>query len=249
MDMLKIGICGACGKMGKRIASLALRDPGIEITSALEGAGHPGRGKDLGDVLGAVRMGVEVTDDARKACEAIDCLIDFTLPGPTLEHLAVCAEKKIPVVIGTTGIDRDGELKIKEASSVIPVVFSPNMAVGVNLLFKIIREAAMVLGPDFSVKVDETHHVHKKDSPSGTAKMIARIVKEASGSEPEVEAFREGEVVGNHGVMFDGEFEKLEIRHDAKSRDVFASGALRAAKFLSGKGPGLYSMGDVLGIK
>jgi 4-hydroxy-tetrahydrodipicolinate reductase len=111
-----------------------------------------------------------------------------------------------------------------------------------------VRETARVLGRDFDIKVDETHHVHKKDSPSGTAKMIARVIKEASGKEVPIEAFREGEVIGNHGIVFDGEFENLEIRHDAKSRDVFAAGALEAAKFVAGKTPGLYSMTDVLGL-
>ena len=246
--MVRIGISGVCGKMGRRIAALALEDPDIKIASALEGEGHADLGKDLGLVLGSGKMGITVTSDTRKACEGIDCLIDFTLPGPTLEHLEACREKKTPMVIGTTGIDKAGEDRIGEASAVMPVVFSPNMSVGVNLLFNIVKEAARVLGGDFSIKVDETHHVHKKDSPSGTAKMIARLIREASGIDPSIEAFREGEVVGNHGIVFDGQFEQLEIRHDAKSRDVFAAGALRAAKFVPGKAPGLYTMADVLGL-
>ncbi|MEA3490047.1 MAG: 4-hydroxy-tetrahydrodipicolinate reductase [Candidatus Omnitrophota bacterium] len=246
--MLKIGISGACGKMGRRIAELAIKDPDIEIVSAIEKDDYPGTGKDLGLVLGADELGVEVTSDPAGACGGIDCLIEFTLPAPTLEHLEVCRKEKVPMVIGTTGLEEGEVARIREASGVIPIVFSPNMAVGVNLLFNIVREAAGVLGGDFSIKIDETHHVHKKDSPSGTAKMIATIVKRSTGVEPPIEAFREGEVIGNHGIVFEGEYERLEIRHDARSRDVFAAGALKAAKFLSGRSPGLYSMTDVLGL-
>ncbi|MGB2601222.1 MAG: 4-hydroxy-tetrahydrodipicolinate reductase [Candidatus Omnitrophota bacterium] len=238
--MVKIGVAGVCGKMGKRIADLAKKDPDIELASGLERDGDPSVGKEENGVL--------VTADPGEACEGIDCLIDFTLPEPTLAHVEVCREKGVPMVIGTTGLDPKGEEKIRQAAESIPIVFSPNMAVGVNLLFNIVREAARVLGRDFDIKVDETHHVHKKDSPSGTAKMIAKVIKEASGKDAPVEAFREGEVIGNHGIVFDGEFENLEIRHDAKSRDVFAAGALEAAKFVAGKAPGLYSMADVLGL-
>jgi 4-hydroxy-tetrahydrodipicolinate reductase len=238
--MLKIGIAGACGKMGKRIAALAAKDPGIELTSALERKGHPS--------LGGKESGTTVTDDLPAACSRIDCLIDFTLPGPTLEHLETCRSKGVPMVIGTTGFDAEGEKKIAQASAEIPVVFSPNMAVGVNLLFKIVREAARVLARGFDIRIDETHHVHKKDSPSGTAKMIAKVIRESSGVEAPIEAFREGEVIGDHGIVFDGEFETLEIRHNAKSRDVFAAGAIEAAKYVANKAPGLYSMADVLGL-
>jgi 4-hydroxy-tetrahydrodipicolinate reductase len=246
--MLRIGISGACGKMGKRIASLAGKDPEVEIAAALEVKNTPDKGKDLGEVLGSGAIGVKVSDDAGAVYKDLDCVIEFTLPGPTLENLEVCKKNGIPMVIGTTGIGAEGEAKIKEAASRIPVVFSPNMAIGVNLVFKIVKEAARVLGGSFDIKVDETHHVHKKDSPSGTAKMIAKVIKDASGKDAPVEAFREGEVIGNHGIIFDGEYENIEIRHDAKTRDVFAAGAIKAAKFVKGKKPGLYSMADVLGL-
>ncbi|MGB2600112.1 MAG: 4-hydroxy-tetrahydrodipicolinate reductase [Candidatus Omnitrophota bacterium] len=239
--MLRIGISGIAGKMGKRIADLASGDESIKIVSATEKDGNP--------VVGKEEYGVKVTSDTEGACRGIDCLIEFTLPEATLEHLEVCRKNGVPMVIGTTGIDEAGEEKIKEASKTIPIVFSPNMAAGVNLLFNIVKETARVLGKDFDIKIDETHHVHKKDSPSGTAKMIARKIKEASGVDTPIEAFREGEVIGNHGIIFDGKYEQLEIRHDAKSRDVFAAGALKAAEFVAGKDPGLYSMADVLGLK
>ncbi len=238
--MVRIGIAGACGKMGKRIAGLAIKDPDVELVSALEREDHPSIGRE--------EYCVKVTADPLGACEGIDCMIDFTLPGPTLEHLEACKKKRVPMVIGATGMNSEEEGKVREAAKTIPIVFTPNMAVGVNLLFKLVREAARILGRDSRIKIDETHHVHKKDSPSGTAKMIAKIIKESSGVETPIEAFREGEVIGNHGIVFDGEFETLEIRHDAKSRDAFAAGAIEAAKYVAGEAPGLYSMADVLGL-
>ena len=247
--MFKIGIAGVCGKMGKRIASLAAKDSDVEIMGALERPDAPESGEKLGSIIGAEGVNVAVTTDALSACEGIDCLIDFTLPDATLEHIEACKKKKVPMVIGTTGFTEEGEAKIRDASGVISIVFSPNMAVGVNVLFDIVREASRVLGKDFGIKVDETHHVHKKDSPSGTAKMIARTIKEASDVDADIEAFREGEVIGNHGIVFDGEYETLEIRHNAKSRDVFAAGAIEAAKFVKDKPAGLYNMADVLGLK
>ncbi|MFQ5952045.1 MAG: 4-hydroxy-tetrahydrodipicolinate reductase [Candidatus Omnitrophota bacterium] len=239
--MLRVGISGIGGKMGKRIADLAMKDGGIEIGCALEKKGSP--------MIGNEDYGVAVISDVEKACRGIDCMIDFTSPEATLEHIDICARNGIPMVIGTTGLDDEGGNKISEAAGKIPIVFSPNMAIGVNLLFNLVDEAARVLGKDFEVKIDETHHVHKKDSPSGTAKMIAKVIKGAADVEAPIEVFREGEVIGNHGIVFDGKYEKLEIRHDAKSRDVFAAGAIEAAKFVAGKAPGLYTMANVLGLK
>ncbi len=246
--MIRIGICGVCGKMGTRIAGLAVREQDFEIVSALENEGHPAIGKDVGDVLGLGKLGIKVLSVMEEVPADIDCVINFTLAGAALEHVRQCVDNGIPMVIGTTGFDPDGENTIMEASEKIPIVFSPNMAMGVNLLFDLVRRAASVLGPGFSIKVDETHHVHKKDSPSGTARMIARIIKDACGKDVGVKAIRKGEVIGEHGVVFDGEYEVLEIRHKARSRDVFAAGALKAARFASGRKPGLYSMADVLGL-
>jgi len=245
--MTKIAIAGACGKMGMKIANIALKDLETEITSAFEKEGMDKIGSDLGVVLGTNEVGIKVTSDFVEASGNIDAVIDFTLPEPTLEHLEKCVKNKIPIVIGTTGFRSEGEAKIAEAAKKIPVVFSPNMAIGVNVVFKLLKEASRVLGKSFEIKVDETHHVHKKDSPSGTAKKIANVIKEASGIDAPIEAFRE--VVGNHGIIFDGEYENIEIRHDAKDRDVFAKGAIEAAKFIASKEPGLYDMADVLGLK
>ena len=247
--MLKIGICGICGKMGKRIAVLAGNDDEVEVSSALEWEDHPMVGKDMASIVETTDTGVKITNDAEKFVKDSECVIDFTLPDPTLEHLEVCVKNGIPMVIGTTGMTEEGEKKIKEASSRIPIVFAPNMSAGVNLMFKIVKEATKALYGDFTIEVDETHHIHKKDSPSGTAKMIAKVIAEAGAEEIPVEAFREGEVIGNHGVVFESDYETLEIRHNAKTRDVFAAGAIKAAKYVADKAPGMYSMADVLGIK
>jgi 4-hydroxy-tetrahydrodipicolinate reductase len=246
--MVKIGIAGACGKMGKRIVALTIQDDEAQVSAALEHPDNPEIGKDIGAVVEAGDVGVIVTSDLDEVCASSECIIDFTLPEPTLEHLKACVASGTPMVIGTTGLTSEGEQAIAEAAKSIPIVFSPNMSIGVNLVFKLVAEAARVLGGDFTIKVDETHHVHKKDSPSGTAKMIGKVIKESSGTEPPIEAFREGEVIGNHGIVFDGQFENIEIRHDAKTRDVFVLGAIKAAKFAAEQKPGLYSMADVLGL-
>ena len=167
-----------------------------------------------------------------------------------LEHLELCAEHKKAMVIGTTGISDAEAKKIKEASQKIAVVFSPNMSIGVNLLFKVVGDAAKTLGSEYRVGIIEAHHVNKKDSPSGTAKEIARIIKEAEGGNIEVpiESVREGEIVGEHTITFESDTDLIEITHSAKTRDIFAKGALQAAKFVLGKSPGLYTMKDVLGL-
>jgi len=245
----RIAICGAAGKMGLRIAALALKDKKIKIAAALERPGHPMIGRSLREIVDLPGADVVITSDPDNAAKLADCMIDFTFPEPTMEHLASCLKCKTAMVIGSTGLSLADEKKIKKASAKIPIVFSPNMAIGVNLVFELVAKAAGTLSPDFSIRIDETHHVHKKDSPSGTAKMIARVMKEASGVDAPIKAFREGEVVGNHGIIFESDFETIEIRHDAKSRDVFVAGALKAAKFLYGKKKGFFSMAQVLGLK
>ena len=246
--MVNICVAGACGKMGKKIATLALKDPELEVLSLLESPDCPYIGRPFEKAAGKDEYGILVTADVAAACSGADCLIDFTFPAPTLKHVDECVKRSVGMVIGTTGFSPEEEAYISESAKKIPIVFSPNMAVGVNLVFKMVSEVSKVMGKDISIKIDETHHVHKKDSPSGTAKKIASCIREAGGGEPVIEAFREGEVIGEHGVVFDGEYESIEIRHSAKNRDVFASGALRAAKFLKGKPAGLYGMADVLGI-
>jgi len=246
---MRIGINGIGGKMGKRIAVLAVEEKDVTIRAALEAPSSPLIGKKLSEVIERSSEDIVVSSSLEEVCVDIDCLIDFTSVESSLSCLDVCRKNNISMVIGTTGFTKEEEEKIRIAAREISIVFSPNMAVGVNVLFDIVRRAAHVLNNDFGIKIDETHHVHKKDSPSGTAKMIQRVIEDVTGEMISVKAQREGEVLGNHGIIFENEYEKLELRHNAKSRDVFAAGAIKAAKFVFGKNPGLFSMRDVLGLE
>jgi len=224
--MIKICVSGSKGKMGSRIIELAKEGKAFEVTGAF----------DMGD-------------DPKGAIENCDCLIEFTSPEATMEHLKICKESKKPVVIGTTGLSAEEIAIIGEASKEIPVIFSPNMSIGVNLLFKMVADAAKVLGHGYTVGIVEAHHEHKKDAPSGTAKEIARIVKDVKGdADVHIDSVREGEIVGEHTITFESELDMIEITHSAKTRDIFVRGALTAAKFAAGKKSGLYSMKDVLGL-
>lgn len=225
--MTKICVSGSSGKMGSRIIALAKDDTKIHISGEFD----------------------IVEENPEQFIEASDCLIEFTAPNATIEHLALCEKHKKPMVIGTTGLSEAEREKVEAASKKIPVVFSPNMSVGVNLLFKIAHDAAKVLGSDYSVSIVEAHHAEKKDAPSGTAKELVRIIKEVEGDvEVPVESVREGDIIGEHTMTFESSVDVIEITHSAKTRDIFAKGALEAAKWIVGKKPGLYTMKDVLGL-
>ena len=240
MDKLKIGISGVAGRMGALIASEVLRDATLELAVALEVKGHKSLGKKVGDVI--------ISDDP-ETISLCRVFIEFTEPQATRAHLLVCQDKGVGMVIGTTALDEKIESGIKKASSIIPIVYSPNMSTGVNLLFQLTKEAAGVLGKDFDIEIIERHHRHKKDKPSGTAKELARIISDARGSElpPSViHSLREGEVVGEHTVVFAGTNERIELIHRAESRRAFAQGAIKAARFVANASPGLYTMKEVL---
>lgn len=223
--MVKVVISGCRGRMGLRIAALAAQDKDVEIAATF----------DIGD-------------NAGEAIGSGDVVIEFTAPEATLDHLGIALRQKKAMVIGTTAIDGEGVKRINEAAKKIPIVFSPNMSVGVNVLFELTRKSAGVL-KDYKVSMSEAHHKHKKDAPSGTARKLAQIVKDVRGkNDIPIESIREGEIIGDHTVVYDGEFERVTLTHHAKSRDVFASGALVAAKFVAKKKKGLFSMQDVLGI-
>lgn len=235
--MVKIGISGACGKMGKRIISLA-EEEGFILAFGLEEKGHPD--------LGKIRQGVRIEDDPREI-KNCDCLIEFTNPSATIEHLSFLVKFNKSAVIGTTGLDEVQQEKVKEAAEIIPIVFSPNMSVGVNLLFKLIEEAAKIL-KGYDVDIQEAHHIHKKDAPSGTAKKIAQLINNQDFNVriEDIKADRVNEVVGDHKVIFESKVDKIELFHSAKTRDIFAQGALLAAKWIINRPRGLYSMDDVL---
>ncbi len=225
--MIKICVSGSNGKMGSRIIDLAKEDPELEC------AGN-----------------FDIDGNAEEAINGCDCLIEFTAPKATIEHLAICQKDKKAMVIGTTGLSEDEKNKIKEASADIPIVFSPNMSVGVNLLFKLVGDTSKVLGNEYEISILEAHHEQKKDAPSGTAKEMAGIVKSVKGPDTDVaiSSIREGEIVGEHTITFESEEDLIEITHSAKTRDIFAKGALKAAKFIAGKKSGLFAMKDVLAL-
>jgi len=235
---MKIGISGALGRMGKRIISLAENDSDFEIVFGLERKDHPDVGKVIDDI--------KITADPNqiKKCE---CLVQFTNPLATVEHLSYLVGFKKCAVIGTTGLNQEQQIKIKEASKKIPIVFSPNMSVGVNLLFRLVKEASRVL-KGYKAIVEEAHHIHKKDAPSGTAKKIAQIINEEGFNlkTEDIIAIREDEIVGDHSIVFKSTLDEIELSHSAKTRDIFARGALLAAKWIINRKAGLYSMDDVL---
>jgi 4-hydroxy-tetrahydrodipicolinate reductase len=225
--MIKICVSGSSGRMGSRIIELAKEDADFKVCGGFD----------------------VVEENPEQFVESADCLIEFTSPQATIEHLELCEKHKKAMVIGTTGLSDDERERVKAASSKIPIVFSPNMSVGVNLLFKMVADAARVLGTEYSVNIVEAHHVHKKDAPSGTAKELADIIKNVkSDAEVPIESVREGEMVGEHTVTFESGVDLVEITHSAKTRDIFVKGALQAAKFVVSQKPGLYSMKDVLGL-
>jgi len=225
--MIKICVSGSSGKMGSRIMELAKENADFRVCGSFD----------------------IVEENPEQFIESADCLIEFTTPQATIEHLALCEKHKKAMVIGTTGLSDAEKEKIDAASAKMPIVFSPNMSIGVNLLFKMASDAAKVLGPEYSVEIVEAHHVHKKDAPSGTAKEIARIIKDAKGAiEIPIESVREGETVGEHTVKFESNVDLIEITHSAKTRDIFVKGALQAAKFVVGKKHGLFTMKEVLGL-
>ena len=249
---VRIVISGCCGKMGQAIGRSALADKTFAIGAVLEGDGHEAIGKDYGELLGDARArGNRILGDAREAINVGDVVIEFTTPEATMAHLQTAQQLRKPVVIGTTGFTESQRKMVQEASRVISVVMSPNMSLGVNLLFELARMAAERLGHSFDIEIVESHHRHKKDSPSGTAKRLAEVLGQARGATDStipVHAVRAGDVVGDHTVIFAGPAERLELTHRAHSRDVFALGALKAARFAIGQRPGLYDMSHVLGF-
>ncbi len=235
--MIKLGIAGVCGKMGRRIFELAQQDKDFEISLALERKGIPEIGKEAGKLkISSSADGVFL----------IDVLIDFTIPEASINLLDYAAKYRKALVLGTTGFTAEQVQKIEEIARVIPVVFSPNMSVGVNVLFSMLPEIAKRLGPDYTIEIVEAHHKWKKDAPSGTAKKMMQVLKDATGKDVPAHAIRLGDIIGDHTVIFCGNSERIEIKHQAHTRDLFVLGALRAAKWIAGKPAGLYSMQDVL---
>ncbi len=254
--------------MGRMLLEAALKDDGVMLAGAFDVPGSPAIGQTAGQLTG-LPSDVVVSDDLVAGLAQIDCLIDFTRPQGTLEHIALCRKAGVAMVIGTTGFEADGKAAIAEASRDIPVVFAPNMAVGVNLVFKLLDTAARILNQGYDIEIVEAHHRMKVDAPSGTALRMGEVVAGALGRDlkecavygregvtgerdPSTIGFatvRGGDVVGDHTVMFCGIGERVEITHKAGSRMPYALGSMRAARFLAGRKSGLFDMQDVLGLR
>jgi 4-hydroxy-tetrahydrodipicolinate reductase len=255
----RIAVVGAAGRMGREVVRAALEDDSFELAGGVVEPEAPELGADLGELCGWGRSGVVATEDPPDEAEA---LIEFTQPGATVEHLTYGR----PVVIGTTGLSEEQLARVEEAAKGVPIVLAPNMSVGVSLIREVVRELSEKLGAGYDVEIVEAHHRNKVDAPSGTALLLARAAAEGrkkdldevavygrEGRAPREEgeigihALRGGAVVGEHRVIFYSDGEEVEIAHRALSRRTFAAGALRAARFVAGAEPGLYSMRDVLG--
>lgn len=267
--MIKVAVTGAAGRMGGRIITLITETEGMEIAGAVEMAGHARLGDDAGYVAGCGNLGVAITASLQEALDKADVLIDFTWPEVTIGNAEVCASLGKAMVVGTTGLNPEQREIITRVAAQTPVVFAPNMSVGVNVCFKLLKDMARTLGEGFDVEIVELHHNKKKDSPSGTAVRMGEVVAEAldrdynqvanyhregmcgerSQEEIGMQTVRGGDIVGEHTVYFIGMGERIELTHRAMSRDMFARGAIRAAGWLAEKPAGLYDMQDVLGLK
>jgi 4-hydroxy-tetrahydrodipicolinate reductase len=260
-----IGINGACGRMGQRIVALAREDADLTVAAALETPESPFIGKDVGEVAGGGPLGVRVSN--RIPTEPrLNVVIDFSTPEGTLALLGDCVTHRIPLVVATTGFTPQQRAEVEAAAHETAILMAPNMSLAVNVLFRLVRQAAELLqGANFDVEIIERHHRFKKDSPSGTALHFARVVQEvmgqtelrhgregAVGERPHTEiglhAVRSGDNFGEHTIIFSTLGETLELTHRGHSRDCYARGALQAAKFLADRPPGRYSMNDVLGL-
>lgn len=267
--MLKIAVTGAAGRMGRSLITACQQTENCQLAAAIEHSGNSFLGSDAGDLAGIGRLNVALVDDIDAAASSFNTLIDFTRPEVTLVNLASCVAHKKSIIIGTTGFSEPQKLQIAEAAKSIPVVFAPNMSVGVNLCFKLLDMAARVLGDDVDIEVIEAHHRHKVDAPSGTAMRMGEVVAEALGRNLDdcavygregitgarerktigFETIRAGDIVGDHTVLFAADGERVEITHKASSRMTFANGAMRAALWLQNQPAGLYDMQDVLNLR
>jgi 4-hydroxy-tetrahydrodipicolinate reductase len=267
--MVRIAVAGAAGRMGGMIIRAIAANDQAELTGAFEAPGNPTVGQAVSSVVGLPGLEGVMGDSVEQALAKADVLVDFTAPAATMNNLAKAAEAGKAMVIGTTGLDAAQQDEIKKHAAKIPVVYAPNMSVGMNLMFKLVGMITEVLGEDYALELVEAHHDQKKDAPSGTAVKLLDEMAAARGWDLEkvgqhgrqgmvgarpkeeigVSVIRGGDIVGDHTVYFIGQGERLEFTHRAHSRDTFAQGAVRAAMWLAGKKPGLYDMQDVLGLK
>lgn len=268
-DVIRIALVGCNGRMGKVLVEAICNNPQARLTAALERADSPFLGMDIGELNGLGALGVTITDDLVKVKDLFDIIIDFTRPEATLSHLAFSLANDKKIVIGTTGFTEEGKAAITAAAQKMGVVYASNYSVGVNLVFKLLEQAARVMGDYTDIEIIEGHHRHKVDAPSGTALSMGEVVAKTLGRDLKQCAvygregitgerdrnaigfatIRAGDLVGEHTVMFADIGERVEITHKASSRLTFANGAVRAAIWLAGQQNGLYDMQDVLQLK
>lgn len=266
---VKIAVTGAGGRMGRTLLRLINEAPGAVIAGGIEAKGSPYLGVDLGTLAGlAEPLGLHASDDALAVIKDADALIDFSVPAASVEFAGLAAQARIVHVIGTTGLSEDDEARIEAAARHATIIKSGNMSLGVNLLASLVRQAARALDPSWDIEVVEMHHRHKVDAPSGTALLLGEAAAEGRNIDLKDNAergrdghtgaradgaigfasLRGGSVVGDHQVIFAGPSERITLGHIAEDRAIFARGALRAALWGQGKGPGLFNMADVLGL-
>jgi 4-hydroxy-tetrahydrodipicolinate reductase len=263
--MINVAIAGAAGRMGRTLIRLVADEADLKLAAAVESPGHPCLAA-AGAIPGLAELGLRLTDAVPH--EGVDVLIDFSSTEGSVEHVEACAAAGMPCVVGTTGFSADQRQRIDAAAKKTAVVLCPNMSIGVNVLFHVAAELARTLGADYDIEIVEAHHRFKKDAPSGTAIKIAEEIAKATGRDldeaavhgrgPEhgarkpgeigFHSIRGGDIVGEHIIYYTSLGERLELKHVAHSRDTFARGALRAARWVADRGPGLYSMNDVLGL-
>ncbi len=264
---IKIAVAGATGRMGRMLIEAILCNPNLQLAGALDQATAPQVGEDAGAFLGK-KTGIMITADIAQGLSQADCLIDFTRPEGTLQHLVFALEAQVNMVIGTTGFTAEQLNSLAAAAKKIAIVMAPNMSIGVNATLKLLAEATRLLNKGYDIEIAEAHHRHKVDAPSGTALKMGEVIASGLGkklSDIAVYAreghtgarkpgsigfstIRGGDIVGDHSVYFIGEGEQIEIRHHSTSRQSYAQGALSAAQFLQTQSVGLFDMQDVLGI-
>lgn len=266
---MRVAVAGASGKMGGRLVHLVHQSNDMELAGGLERPGHPALGKDLGEVVGLGPVGVPLVDDLNALVPKIDLLFEFTIPEASLAHLRLMANHGKAMVLGTTGFTAAQLAEVQALAPRLPLFMAPNMSPAINVMYKLITDAARLLGSDFDIEIIEAHHRYKVDAPSGTAVRMAEvlaqtldrdlekvgvygrkgIVGQRKDEEIAVLSLRAGDLTGDHTVMFGGIGERLEIIHRTQSRDAFGRGALRAARWIVQQKPGLYDMQDLLGLK
>ncbi|MBK3736008.1 4-hydroxy-tetrahydrodipicolinate reductase [Azospirillum brasilense] len=265
---MKIGVVGCAGRMGQMLVREIAATPGCTLAGGTERVGGPALGKDIGVLAGLEPLGVTAIDDAAALFAEADAVIDFTSPDASVRHAALAAQSQTVLVIGTTGIGPAQQEPIAQAATHTPIVQSPNMSLGVNLLLALVEQVGRALGDDYDIDILEMHHRNKVDAPSGTALGLGRAAAAGrgvaledvwqkvrdghTGVRPRGEigfaTLRGGDVIGDHTVVFAAEGERIELTHKASGRQVYAKGAVRAALWANDKQPGLYSMKDVLGL-